>query len=125
MIAIHIGGAAAIQLHRGADEDRLSGTDIGHGWRILGGDDDAVGRTVDLAVVDDELGEIVAGFVDSKARLGCAGTRQSGRASCGDLREAPEVAQGIAIDISGGAAIQEDVGTDEHRLVRAGMGRGR
>ena len=64
----------------------LVGAGVGHRRDIDGGDVHGVGCTVHRAIVDDELGDIVAGAVDGKGRRHAGGIRQD-RGAAGWLGE--------------------------------------
>ena len=66
-IAIDITRIAPIQEHRAANGDRLIRASVGRGLRILGIDDDGIGRTIYYAIMDEKLDFIGAWKINREA----------------------------------------------------------
>ena len=104
---------------------RSDGCGIGRGSATAGRrdrDERRVGRTRKLAVLDNELGDVVTGLVRNKRRCGRIGAGECDRAVGGLGDQRPREAQVIAIDIRRGRTIEVDQRADEDRLIRAGIG---
>ena len=60
---------------------------------------------IDMIVVDDELGYVIANKIRSEVGEWGQGVKQHGLAACGFADQRPAEAQGIAVGIEGAAAI--------------------
>ena len=84
----------------------MRGTGLGHRFGIDGAEHDRRGCAVGFAVVDGQLGRVIARFVEGQA--GADGIRvvELRAAVLRFGRQGPMVGQDIAVDIMGGAAVK-------------------
>ncbi len=124
-VAVGIRRARSVELHPVPDQGCLVGTGIGNRWRVLGRDDDRVGRTVLGAVVDDELHDVRARQIDVERRHDRRRVGDGSHAAGRHRDQRPLEGQGVAIVVERAASVQVDGVTYEHHLVGAAVGHGR
>ena len=124
-IAVDIRRAAAVEGYRVADIDRLVGASIGNRRRVQRRYRDRIGRAVNEAVVDDELRDIIAGYVHYEARGQRQGAGKGAGAARG-RRQGPGEGNRITVHVERAAAVEGYRIEHENRLIGTGVGdRGR
>ena len=75
-----------------------------------------------MAVVDLELGDVVAAPVDGQVRAGGGGGRQGRGAAGGPAEQGPGVAERVMVGVGGAAAVECECVADPGGPVGAGVG---
>jgi hypothetical protein len=105
-----------------ANADALVWAGVGDRAAVLGADDDGIGNAVEFAVADDELDEVLAGFVGGEARRDGEAVDQAGEAAERMVFEGPGVAQRVAVRVGRSGTAELDRVADLDRLVGSGVG---
>ena len=124
-VAIHVGRAAPIQVHRRADRSGLPETGVAHGRRVSRVDGDE-GRRASFAPIEhNQSSDVPARSIGHERRrhLRSAGERRL--RALGHRLQRPEIREPIAIHVARARPGHTTHRSERHRLVRAGVGDGR